>query len=80
MKLDGNGTLTPCTDKPFTHIPKPAGTSGYKPLPIVEWLARTWRMCPHYRFVPLRRSASSVSTFGAAPTTRKGWPLKALVR
>jgi serine/threonine-protein kinase HipA len=38
MYLDANGTLTPSTGKPFTHILKPAGTSGYDHLPIVEWL------------------------------------------
>ena len=39
MYLDGDGTLSPSTGKPFTHILKPAGTSGYEALPIVEWLA-----------------------------------------
>ena len=39
MYLDADGTLSPSTGKPFTHILKPAGTSGYDALPIVEWIA-----------------------------------------
>ena len=39
MYLDADGTLAPSTGKPFTHILKPAGTSGYETLPIVEWIA-----------------------------------------
>ena len=39
MYLDADGALTPSAGKPFTHILKPAGTSGYEALPIVEWLA-----------------------------------------
>jgi serine/threonine-protein kinase HipA len=38
MYLDADGTLSPSTGKPFTHILKPAGTSGYDALPIIEWL------------------------------------------
>jgi serine/threonine-protein kinase HipA len=38
MYLEVNGTLSASTDQPFTHILKPAGTSGYEPLPVVEWL------------------------------------------
>ena len=41
MYLDANGTLSPSTGKPFTHILKPAGTSGYDALPLVEWIAMT---------------------------------------
>jgi serine/threonine-protein kinase HipA len=37
MFLDAQGTLTPSTNKPFTHILKPAGTSGFEALPVVEW-------------------------------------------
>lgn len=37
MFLSGDGTLSPSTGKPFTHILKPAGTSGYESLPIIEW-------------------------------------------
>jgi serine/threonine-protein kinase HipA len=37
--LDADGALSPSTGKPFTHILKPAGTSGFEALPIVEWLA-----------------------------------------
>lgn len=39
MYLDPTGVLSPSTGKPFTHILKPAGTSGYDSLPIAEWLA-----------------------------------------
>lgn len=39
MYLDAAGTLSPSTGKPFTHILKPAGTSGFEALPVVEWLA-----------------------------------------
>jgi serine/threonine-protein kinase HipA len=39
MYLDSDGTLSPSTAKPFTHILKPAGTSGFEALPIVEWTA-----------------------------------------
>jgi serine/threonine-protein kinase HipA len=38
MYLDADGTFSPSTGKPFTHILKPAGTSGYDALPIIEWL------------------------------------------
>ena len=38
MYLDADGTLSPSTGKPFTHILKPAGTSGYDALPTIEWL------------------------------------------
>lgn len=38
MYLDADGTLSPSTGKPFTHILKPAGTGGYDTLPIIEWL------------------------------------------
>ena len=37
MFLDADGTLMPSTDKPFTHILKPAGTSGFEALPAIEW-------------------------------------------
>lgn len=37
MFLDQDGTLSPSTGKPFTHILKPAGTSGYEALPVIEW-------------------------------------------
>lgn len=39
MHLDEKGILTPATGRPFTHILKPAGTSGYDALPVVEWIA-----------------------------------------
>jgi serine/threonine-protein kinase HipA len=38
LYLDGEGKLLPATGNPFTHIFKPAGTSGFEALPIVEWL------------------------------------------
>jgi serine/threonine-protein kinase HipA len=38
MNLAADGTLAPSTGKPFSHILKPAGTSGYDNLPIIEWL------------------------------------------
>lgn len=38
MYLDADGTLSASAGRPFTHILKPAGTSGYEPLPVVEWL------------------------------------------
>jgi serine/threonine-protein kinase HipA len=37
MFLDSDGTLTPSIEKPFTHILKPAGTSGFEALPVIEW-------------------------------------------
>jgi serine/threonine-protein kinase HipA len=39
MYLDTQGALVPATGKPFTHIFKPAGTSGFEALPVIEWLA-----------------------------------------
>ncbi len=39
MYLDGNGFLLPATGLPFTHILKPAGTSGFEALPLIEWAA-----------------------------------------
>ena len=39
MFLDGDGRLAPSEGLPFTHILKPAGTSGFEFLPIVEWLS-----------------------------------------
>lgn len=39
LYLDQQGELRPATTEPFTHILKPAGTSGFEALPIVEWLA-----------------------------------------
>jgi serine/threonine-protein kinase HipA len=41
MYLDTDGTLSPSTGKPFTHIFKPAGTSGFESLPVIEWLSLT---------------------------------------
>jgi serine/threonine-protein kinase HipA len=39
MYLDERGILSPATGRPFTHILKPAGTSGYDALPVIEWIA-----------------------------------------
>lgn len=39
MFLDLNGRLSPSAGLPFTHVLKPAGTSGFEYLPIVEWLS-----------------------------------------
>lgn len=39
MYLSGDGSLAPSTGKPFTHILKPAGTSGFEALPVVEWIS-----------------------------------------
>ncbi len=41
LYLDEQGRLVPGTDNPFTHVFKPAGTSGFEALPIVEWLCLT---------------------------------------
>jgi serine/threonine-protein kinase HipA len=38
MYLDDDGTLSPSTGTPFTHIFKPADTSGFESLPVIEWL------------------------------------------
>lgn len=37
MFLSADGILMPGTSKPFTHILKPAGTSGFEALPAIEW-------------------------------------------
>ena len=39
MFLDEKGILSPAAGRPFTHILKPAGTSGFDALPVVEWIA-----------------------------------------
>jgi serine/threonine-protein kinase HipA len=38
MTLDPDGRLSPSIGTPFTHILKPAGTSGFDALPLVEWI------------------------------------------
>ena len=38
MTLDPDGKLLPSIGTPFTHILKPAGTSGFETLPLVEWV------------------------------------------
>lgn len=38
MTLAPDGRLTPSVGTPFTHILKPAGTSGFEALPLVEWV------------------------------------------
>jgi serine/threonine-protein kinase HipA len=39
MFLSEDGKLVPSTGLPFTHILKPAGTSGFQALPVIEFLA-----------------------------------------
>lgn len=39
MFLTADGAVSPSIGTPFTHILKPAGTSGYETLPVVEWTA-----------------------------------------
>ncbi len=39
MFLNPEGRLVPSTAEPFTHILKPAGTSGFQALPIIEYLS-----------------------------------------
>jgi serine/threonine-protein kinase HipA len=41
LYLNEQGKLLPSAGNPFTHIFKPAGTSGFEALPIVEWLCLT---------------------------------------
>jgi serine/threonine-protein kinase HipA len=41
MHLDAEGKLSPSVALPFTHILKPAGTSGFDSLPLVEWIGLT---------------------------------------
>ena len=38
MHLSRDGVLTDAREAPFTHILKPAGTSGFEDLPVVEWI------------------------------------------
>lgn len=38
MTLDSDGRLSPSVGTPFTHILKPAGTSAFEALPLVEWV------------------------------------------
>ncbi len=38
MSLLADGTLAPSVSTSFTHILKPAGTSGFETLPLIEWL------------------------------------------
>ena len=38
MFLDRDGVLRPSLGEPFTHILKPAGTSGFQALPLIEFL------------------------------------------
>ena len=41
MSLDGEGGLAPSIGLPFTHILKPAGTSGFQAMPVIEYLSMT---------------------------------------
>ncbi len=45
MCLDDRGILAPATDLPFTHILKPAGTSGFEQMPVVEWMCLELGRC-----------------------------------
>jgi serine/threonine-protein kinase HipA len=38
MSLEADGRLSPSVGAPFTHILKPAGTSGFEALPLIEWI------------------------------------------
>jgi serine/threonine-protein kinase HipA len=38
MCLRRDGDLVPALDDPFTHILKPAGSTGFEAMPIVEWI------------------------------------------
>ena len=38
MSLLRDGSLVPASERPFTHILKPAGSAGFERLPVVEWL------------------------------------------
>ncbi|GGC05222.1 hypothetical protein GCM10011494_24760 [Novosphingobium endophyticum] len=58
MCLEPSGSLVPATDRPFTHILKPAGTSGFEALPMVEWMSLTLGreagfMVPDFALVPM---------------------------
>ena len=39
MFLEEDGALVASTGRPFTHVLKPAGTSGFQALPVIEYLA-----------------------------------------
>lgn len=41
MSLGHDGRLLPSVNLPFTHILKPAGTSGFEALPMIEWIGLT---------------------------------------
>jgi serine/threonine-protein kinase HipA len=41
MYLDKAGIVSPSIGTPFTHILKPAGTSGFASLPVIEWMSLT---------------------------------------
>ena len=58
MCLQPSGELVPAIDQPFTHILKPAGTSGFEALPLVEWMGLTLGRCagfdvPEFALVPM---------------------------
>lgn len=38
MSLEAHGRLSPSVGASFTHILKPAGTSGFEALPLIEWI------------------------------------------
>jgi serine/threonine-protein kinase HipA len=49
MFLDGDGSLSPSITTPFTHILKPAGTSGFEALPVIEWQSLTLAAALRFR-------------------------------
>jgi serine/threonine-protein kinase HipA len=38
MNLFAEGKLSPSVGLPFTHVLKPAGTSGFETMPLIEWM------------------------------------------
>ena len=84
MFLEDNGIVSPSIDKPFTHILKPAGTSGYDALPLVEWAAMTLGRsagltAPIAALIPMPDGmppalSSSASTSARVRTTEGCWP------
>jgi len=38
MSLEADGRLSPSVGAAFTHVLKPAGTSGFETLPVIEWI------------------------------------------
>jgi serine/threonine-protein kinase HipA len=79
MYLASDGALLPSVCRPFTHILKPAGTSGFDILPVIEWQALTLGAAAGFETpamalvaIPDMPPALIVErlTFAAAATTR----------